>query len=242
MFPKKRLVLRMAQHAAALPCADWFGTGARPVGVRPSMPTADDLLDAFLERVDREDASSAPSAWGEKVGFSIYDEREVLGTGTVVTAQVPDDSARWIDELLDDLAQIPGWEDEDEEDDEDDEDSVVESARAADMLSRGKLPRAAMSALPFCRAYCLGEDSADSCSICLEGLARGQQAWRLPCTHLFHGGCIARAFSTRTSRIRFGCMRGAIRRTCRARLIFNRLGRQIDPRFIRIGSGFTQFD
>ena len=37
----------------------------------------------------------------------------------------------------------------------------------------------------------LGASLSDSCSICLEGMMRGEKVSHLPCMHSFHHGCIS---------------------------------------------------
>lgn len=72
--------------------------------------------------------------------------------------------------------------------------------------------RAAWAALAFCRSYRLPSDLPEPCSICLDTLCHGQEAWRLPCTHIFHAGCIARCFGMRVAELICPLCRCDIRR------------------------------
>lgn len=62
------------------------------------------------------------------------------------------------------------------------------------------LPRAAKRLQPFCCVYELDRDAPMGCPICLEALEAGQQAWRLPCTHVLHEVCVLRFLRSRHSK------------------------------------------
>jgi len=161
-------------------------------------PPLEELLDQCLAKC-AEDALDAPaSPWAGKVGYSIYDEEALLGP----YVDMGED-----EDLYDDL------ESETEDDEEGEaldgpnfwdelfdevEDEALPGLNAYALES--VVPRAARAIQPLCCVLGLSEDLPERCPICLEGLACGQQAWRLPCMHVFHEVCMIRYLGTRRSR------------------------------------------
>mmetsp|Transcript_18196 Transcript_18196/g.51827 ORF Transcript_18196/g.51827 Transcript_18196/m.51827 type:complete len:216 (+) Transcript_18196:66-713(+) len=191
------------------------GSSRRPPSELQAAAFATDrLLDDFLEAIRIEDPSAAPAPW-QKVGISIFDEEAILGPPAASDQAA---TADWIDEILDDLEQTPGWYDDDSEDDDysyDDysgDDATNEVDQVAAEFSHGKLPRIASQALAFCCAYRLPGDLPDCCPICLEDLRQGEDAWRLPCTHVFHAACTVQSFRLRSARLACPLCRCDIRR------------------------------
>lgn len=133
------------------------------------------------------------------------DEDEILGRGSATPSPLRSAGRSWIDELADELEQLPGWSDDDFDDGSgSDADSVDGSAWAAETTDAAAAlvpPRAVRSALSFCCAYRLQENLPEPCPICLDDFARGQEAWRLPCTHIFHASCIMSSFGMRRAKI-----------------------------------------
>lgn len=155
--------------------------------------SVDDVLDAFLARAECEDSSAPPSLWGDKVGFSIYDEEEIFGR---FEWRCPGMQA--LREVLEQEAQAE--EDENEEDSDfsdgeesqDDFDIFCESLGGGAYVEQPGTPRAVKLIRPLCYTYALDQDLAEECPVCLESLSRGQDVWRLPCTHVVHDMCMIR--------------------------------------------------
>mmetsp|Transcript_110218 Transcript_110218/g.308132 ORF Transcript_110218/g.308132 Transcript_110218/m.308132 type:complete len:207 (-) Transcript_110218:55-675(-) len=152
--------------------------------------TVCELLDGFFATAVADDCS-APASWGEKVGFSVYDVDEILGRYMTM------------DELLDDLllGSLDGFDSEDDDLEEEGLDDSIQEVEARGLNEATAppscdLPRLARAIEPLCRAWQLSRDLADVCSVCLASLAKGERAWRLPCLHVFHSDCAARALAS----------------------------------------------
>jgi len=147
----------------------------------------DDILEAF---VADGPPSAPPGMWGDKVGYSIYDEEEVLGR----YMSLADVMEEVYGDILDEL-------DFDEDDDEDwgaEEAAEEEEEEVGDdlyALRPGEMTRSARAIQPLCCVSCLDRDLPEACAICLECLVRPQSVWRLPCGHVFHETCALRFFA-----------------------------------------------
>lgn len=162
-----------------------------PVWRSDRRPATDDLLDAFLARIVDRPLGDAPEPWGDKVGISIYDEEALLGPSVEMGEEDDDledfewgdddgeaiEGASWLDEVLDE-AELPG---------------------AGAYALGSEAPRSARAIQPLCCVHTLEHSLRDRCAVCLEDLAAGQEAWRLPCLHVFHDVCAVRYLGTRRS-------------------------------------------
>jgi len=212
--------------------------------LRPAPVVTEDVLEAFLARVTGEDAAEPAAAWGEKAGFSLYDEEEVLGAYDAskrvdVDALLQQDEwLPWglgIEEAYGDL----GWRDQGDDGASDDDyfgegadslysedgDSLywIDDYGAAmwDEVCEAAgddVPRAVRLIRPLCWIGPLDQDQPEECPICLEELARGQQSWRLPCLHVFHEACMMHCFKRRRTRIECPLCRADIKRVACASL------------------------
>mmetsp|Transcript_16824 Transcript_16824/g.48140 ORF Transcript_16824/g.48140 Transcript_16824/m.48140 type:complete len:359 (+) Transcript_16824:176-1252(+) len=116
------------------------------------------------------------------------------------------------DEDLDEVVSLATDDEEDEEDEDDDDyddyddnedylDQLMGATRVDPYtLGFGELPRLVRQVKPLCLAYRLEADLRDECAVCLSALAAGDQAWRLPCTHVFHESCAIRLLAMRRAR------------------------------------------
>jgi len=161
---------------------------ASPFGAAPIAGQAiDDLLETFLVRAEHTALDAPAAPWGDKVGYSIYDEEALLGP---YVDMGQDDDDDWIDELIDGL-----------EDGGDESLWEVEDDSPADAYAEHSDPsRLARSIRPLCCVDGLAHDLPERCPICLEGLECRQMAWRLPCTHAFHDTCMTRYLGARQAR------------------------------------------
>jgi len=136
------------------------------------------------------------------LGHSVYDEEEVLGQFLPMCVGHPDEDVYdWGDDDEEDEED----EDDDDYDDYDDNEDYLDQLMGATRvdpytLGFGELPRLVRQVKPLCLAYRLEADLRDECAVCLSALAAGDQAWRLPCTHVFHESCAIRLLAMRRAR------------------------------------------
>lgn len=164
----------------------------------PSQPGAgprktEDILEAFLEAISRDDLAAEAPLWGEKMGHSMFDEEEVLGRWMDMQLD------NYLDDLADELSDVESGDDEEgEEYGLQDGLDLWTGVDAYAFDSTVDLPRAARILKPLCGVYHVGPASPEVlCPICFDDLSPGQTAWTLPCTHAFHEVCIARWLSVR---------------------------------------------
>mmetsp|Transcript_85072 Transcript_85072/g.245680 ORF Transcript_85072/g.245680 Transcript_85072/m.245680 type:complete len:228 (-) Transcript_85072:6-689(-) len=165
-----------------------------------------EILEAFASNIMGEAEGLPADPWGEKVGHSIFDEDEVLGR------EVP-----W-EELLGDYEEEDDGDAEDLSEWSEDQSEEMEAHEHAvrawhdrpsfDELPscdvpKDAVPRAVKLIQPLCCVYTLEQDLSEECAICLDALASGQGAWRMPCTHILHEACAVRFFGAR--RVKAAC-------------------------------------
>lgn len=184
----------------SLPYSRKDGVDAGPEVPR-SLPLAERrdyrrLVDAFLLNISADDVAAPSQPWGGKLGFSVFDEEEVLGPYLQLAFdydQEPDSEE--LDSEEDDDPGEQGYDDDDVFDLFVDAFGLPVSAYAP--ARADELPRAARLLKPLCHTFCVDGGFADTCAICLEGLMHGDSAWRLPCMHAFHEICMVRYLKVR---------------------------------------------
>lgn len=157
--------------------------------------SVDDHIDAILTNIVGDDCAAPTQPWGGKLGFSVYDEEEVLGPHL---AYAPDYNYASDDD--DDLDSEEEEDDVSEQEYEFNDSGAGAFAKFVDAYAPvrlDELPRAARLIKPLCQTYRVDRSLVDTCAICLEGLARGESAWRLPCLHAFHEICMVRYLAGR---------------------------------------------
>lgn len=174
--------------ASGLRCAARAMPPARPRAPRSPVRecsdprTADDLAEAFLAGFSGE-LSSGADAWGGKLGYSIFDEEEVLGR---LDTEDPETFDAGLDAALLEVAAL-----------------VLGAEPAAEVEPAAPHPqepgdtRAVRLVEPLCCVETLERQLPDGCAVCCEALLAGQRTWRLPCMHVFHEVCMRRCFARR---------------------------------------------
>ncbi|XP_062229314.1 E3 ubiquitin-protein ligase RDUF1-like [Phragmites australis] len=142
---------------------------------------------------------------GDGVVFGFLDEREMLGVMESIGSG--DDESIFSDEPpfdfgdgnaeFEGIFQSVGWEllpvplDED--------DFEVLPGHLADAAAGGA-PPAARTAVELLQVVAVGgEEAAQGCAVCKDGIAQGELATRLPCGHFYHGACIGPWLAIRNS-------------------------------------------
>ncbi|XP_048546743.1 E3 ubiquitin-protein ligase RING1-like [Triticum urartu] len=137
--------------------------------------------------------------------FGFLSEREILGVMEGIDSG--EDESMFSDEPpfdfgdegpeLDDIFRSVGWEvlpvplDEDE--------FEVLPGHMAD-VTVGGAPPAARAAVERLQVVAIsGEEAAQGCAVCKDGIVQGELATRLPCAHFYHGACIGPWLAIRNS-------------------------------------------
>uniref|UniRef100_A0A453SIZ6 RING-type domain-containing protein n=1 Tax=Aegilops tauschii subsp. strangulata TaxID=200361 RepID=A0A453SIZ6_AEGTS len=180
---------------------------------------ADDLADGleWEEIADADDAGDASVPGGGGGGgaggggdadadvFGFLSEREILGVMEGIDSG--EDESMFSDEPpfdfgdegpeLDDIFRSVGWEvlpvplDDDE--------FEVLPGHMAD-VTVGGAPPAARAAVERLQVVAIsGEEAAQGCAVCKDGIVQGELATRLPCAHFYHGACIGPWLAIRNS-------------------------------------------
>lgn len=173
-------------------------------------PTASDVIDAFLAEILHEDVASPCAPWGDKVGYSIFSEEEVLGqpvnTGGPFAGLGELGETGTQEAMIQELARGLGQP-------FDIVSALLQLLPPMSSHSLGcNLPRRVRSIVPFCRLYRSDQDLPGDCLICLGQLTAGQVVWRLPCTHVFHNDCMTGALGARQATARCPTCRCDIKR------------------------------
>ncbi|KAJ1260007.1 hypothetical protein BS78_10G199300 [Paspalum vaginatum] len=186
---------------------------------RPRSPAFWDCLEDDIASVEWEEiADAAPGLGGGGEGgtgiegggeadvFGFLDEGEILGVMEGIDSG--DDDSIFSDERPFDFgdgdAELDGifrsgvgWEllpvplDED--------DFEVLPGHLADAAAGGAPPAARAAVERLQVAAVGGEEAAQGCAVCKDGIARGELATRLPCGHFYHGACIGPWLAIRNS-------------------------------------------
>jgi len=181
----------------------------------------DDIVEALVGEHGAVDLTT--SSWGDKVGISVFDEQDILGPYDPALDYPGEDEDYVYDpdlnppELPEDPDEgyyfnayiglfEPIWRAAEEEDfleeaylDGDDVEAYLRHLESATSIGPPRMARRIQS---FCCVYRLEEEAPECCPICLDTLAVGDKAWRLPCMHVMHEDCLQRFLRSR-------CVKGA---------------------------------
>lgn len=189
----------------------------------------DDLADGLeweeiLDSANGADDASVPVGGGGGSGsatgggadpdadvFGFFSERDILGgmegidsgAESIFSDEPPFDFGDFDDEgrEIDDMFRSVGWEEvlpAPHTLDADDEFEVLPGHMADTAL--GGAPPAARAAVEGLQVVAIsGEDAAQGCAVCKDGIVQGELATRLPCAHFYHGACIGPWLAIRNS-------------------------------------------
>uniref|UniRef100_A0ACD5UH39 Uncharacterized protein n=1 Tax=Avena sativa TaxID=4498 RepID=A0ACD5UH39_AVESA len=190
---------------------------------------ADDLADGLeweeiLDSTNDTDDASVPraaggggggSGTGEAPGgeadadvFGFFSERDILGImegidsgdESIFSDEPPFDFGDLDDEgqEIDDMFRSVGWEEVVPGTLDEDEFEVLPGHMVDATV--GGAPPAARAAVDRLQVVTIsGEDAAQGCAVCKDGIVRGEVATRLPCAHFYHGACIGPWLAIRNS-------------------------------------------
>ena len=137
--------------------------------------------------------------------FGFFRERDILGVmegidsgdESIFSDEPPFDFGDE-DQELDDIFRSVGWEEVLPVQLDDDEFEVL-PGHIVD-AAVGGAPPAARAAVERLQVVAIsGEDAAQGCAVCKDGIVQGELATRLPCAHFYHGACIGPWLAIRNS-------------------------------------------
>ncbi|KAK1611484.1 hypothetical protein QYE76_035157 [Lolium multiflorum] len=152
---------------------------------------------------------------GEGIGevdpdvFGFFSERDILG---VMEGIDSGDESLFSDEPpfnfgdlddegqeIDDMFRSVGWEEVIPAALDDDDEFEVLPGHMVDAAVGGAPPAARAAVEQLQVAVIGGEDAAQGCAVCKDGIVQGELATRLPCAHFYHGDCIGPWLAIRNS-------------------------------------------
>mmetsp|Transcript_56626 Transcript_56626/g.164099 ORF Transcript_56626/g.164099 Transcript_56626/m.164099 type:complete len:267 (+) Transcript_56626:86-886(+) len=155
-----------------------------------------EILEAFFMNIEPDEDASAVERWGDKVGYSVFDEEEIFGR-----CRNDDDLDELFDEFFDEEdADVGEGDDSDWESESEPEDVYgwpLRGNAAGREHWKSAVPRAVKLIEPLCFVDTLERNATEKCAVCLEAMTTGHGVWRLPCMHTFHEVCAMRCFGTR---------------------------------------------